>query len=80
MSVYDITYKTLGHTHHRNGTAAQKGERIPTKKEKEFEKNYLLNLPSIHPEKSLDTHEKCYPKKFEKLEPGPMRYKKFHVN
>ena len=32
MSVYDVTYKTIGHTHPGNSTAAGMGEYNPTKK------------------------------------------------
>ena len=63
LSVYRVTYKNLGHTHPGNGTAAEKGEYRPTQKYMEPERNSLSNLSSIHPEKSLDTHEIFYPEK-----------------
>ena len=40
MSVYDITYKTLGHTYPGIYTAAEMGENIPPKKGMELERGY----------------------------------------
>ena len=50
LSVYDITYKTLDHTHPVIVTESEKGKYIPTKKDMEFESNSLLNLSIIYPE------------------------------
>ena len=49
MPVYDITYKTLGHTHPGISTAAKMGEYTPPKKGMELGSNALGNLSSIHP-------------------------------
>ena len=61
MSVYDITYKTLVHTHPVIYIAAQMGEYSATKKVMELERNYLLTLQSINPEISLETHKILHP-------------------
>ena len=50
LSVYSVTYKNLSHTHPGNGTAAEKGEYIPTNKYTESERKYLSNISSIHSE------------------------------
>ena len=60
LSVYDITYETLGHTHPGFFTAADKGECSPTM---ELERNYVLTLPIIHTEKLYETHKIFCPKK-----------------
>ena len=49
MSVYDITYETLGHTHPRIYTILEMDEYRPPKKCMEPEWNYLGNLSSIYP-------------------------------
>ena len=57
LSVYDITYETLGHTHPVIFTVTDNAEYIPTKTDMELESNSLLTPSSIHPEKSMETHE-----------------------
>ena len=57
MPVYDVTYKTLGHTHSGIFTAVEICEYIPPKKEIELERDDLLNLSSINPEISLEIHK-----------------------
>ena len=44
MSVYDVTYKTLGHTRPIISTAAEVDEYSLPKKWLESERYYLLNL------------------------------------
>ena len=44
MSVYDVTYKTLGHTHPGFSTATDMGKYSPHNKGMELEWVYLLNL------------------------------------
>ena len=39
MSIYDVTYKTLGHTYPGISTIAKMGENSPPKKRKELEKD-----------------------------------------
>ena len=63
LSVYDITYNTLGYTHPGIVTTTEKGEYIPSKKRMELERNFSLTLSSIHPEISLETQEIFYPEK-----------------
>ena len=48
MPVYDVTYKTLGHTQPEISTAADMGEYIPPKKGMELESNLSLTLSSIN--------------------------------
>ena len=57
MSVYDFTYKNLGHTHTGTSTAAEMGEYSPHKKGMELERDYLLTLSSINLLISLENHE-----------------------
>ena len=57
MSVYDVTYETLGPTHPVICTSEYMGEYSPPKKGMELERYSLLNLSSINPERSLDTHK-----------------------
>ena len=61
ISVYEIIYKTIGHTHSRIFTMEEKGEYTPTKEGIETEMNLSSNLSSIHPEISLDTKERFHP-------------------
>ena len=61
MSVYDVTYKTLGHTHPVISTAADMGEYSPPNKWMELERYSLLNLSSINPEILLETHKIFHP-------------------
>ena len=61
MSVYDVTYKNLGHTHPGISTAEDMGEYIPPKKGMELERDSLLTLSSINPEISLETHKIFHP-------------------
>ena len=56
MSVYDVTYETLGHTHPVICTSAYMGEYIPPNKGVELERYYLLTLSGINLEISLETH------------------------
>ena len=63
LSVYDITYETLCHKHPVIVTAEDKGEYIPTNKDMWLERNSLLTLSVIHPEKSLWTHERFHTEK-----------------
>ena len=51
MSVYDVTNKTIGHTHPVIYTAADMGEYSPPKKGMELEMNLSLKLSSINPER-----------------------------
>ena len=60
-SVYDITYKTLGHIYPGIDTESWEGEYIPYKKEMESERNFSVSLSSICPGKSLNTHQSFYP-------------------
>ena len=48
LSVYDTTYRALGHTHPVTVTAAENSWYIPPKKGMKLENNDLLTLPSIH--------------------------------
>ena len=57
MSLYDITYKNLGRTQPLIFTALEMGEYRTQKKRIKLECNFPLNLSSIHPEISLDTHK-----------------------
>ena len=61
MSVYDVTYETLGHTHSGIYTEADMGEYSPPKKGMESERGYLLTLSIINPERSLETHRIFHP-------------------
>ena len=56
LSVYDITYDTLYHTHPEIVTAAEKGEYIQTKIYMKLERNSSLTLSCTHPETLLETH------------------------
>ena len=49
MSVYEITYKYLGHTHLVIVTASKKGEYTPAKEMMESERILSLKLSIIHP-------------------------------
>ena len=64
MLVYEITYETLDHKHPVIITEADKVKYIPTKKYREFDRNYLLNLSSNHPETLLEAHERFHPEKY----------------
>ena len=55
MSVYFVTYETLGHTHPRISTAAEMVEYSPSKKGMELESNLSFTL-SIIKERSLEPH------------------------
>ena len=57
MPVYDVIYKTLGHTHPGIYTAAEMGEYIQPNKGVELEMNLSLTLSIINPEISLETHK-----------------------
>ena len=57
MSVYDVTYKTLGNTHPGISTPEDMGKNSPPKKGVEMERDPLLTLSSINPERSLETHK-----------------------
>ena len=48
MPFYEVTYKTLGHTHPGISTASEMVEYIPSKKGVELERYLLLNLSIIH--------------------------------
>ena len=63
MSVYDITYKTLGHTNPGIYTAEDMGEYTPPKKMMELGKK-SLDLSSTNPEVSLETHKIFHPEKY----------------
>ena len=63
LSVYDMTYKALGRTCTGIFILSDKDEYNPPNKDMELERNYLLTLSSIHPEKSLETHEIFHPEK-----------------
>ena len=60
MSVYEVTYETLGHKHPGISTAADMGWYSLTKKGMELERDYLLTLSIINPEISLDIHKIFY--------------------
>ena len=49
MSVYDVTYKTLGHTNLIIYTAVDVVEYIPYKQGVYLERNFSLTLSSINP-------------------------------
>ena len=57
MSVYDVTYETLGHTHPVISTAAEMGENGPLKKGMQLKSDSLLTLSGINLEISLETHK-----------------------
>ena len=61
MSVYEVTYKTLGLTHPGNSTAADMGEYILPNKGMEWESYFSLTLSIINSERSLETHKIFYP-------------------
>ena len=63
LSVYDITYKTLGHINSRINAEADNGEYIPPKKGMELENNFSSILSSINNERTLETHEIFHPEK-----------------
>ena len=63
MSVYDVAYKKLGHTHPVISNATKMGEHSPHKKEVELERDYSLILSIINPERSLETHKIFHPEK-----------------
>ena len=60
IPVYEGTYKTLGHKHPVIYTAADMGEYSSPKKYMELERDYLLTLSGINPERSLETHKIFY--------------------
>ena len=51
MSVYDVTYKTLGHTQPVISNASKMGEYSMPKKRMKPERNLSLNLSSINTER-----------------------------
>ena len=57
MSVYEITYKTIGQTHHVIYTAEEMGEYSPPKKGMEVERNLSLTLSIINTKILLETHK-----------------------
>ena len=61
MSVYNVTYKTLGHTHPRISTAEEMGSYSPPKKGMESERNFSLTPSSFNLEIELDTHRIFHP-------------------
>ena len=61
MSVYYVTYETLGHTHPVISTAEEMGEYSLPKKGTKLENNFSLTLSGINPEISLQTHRIFYP-------------------
>ena len=63
MSVYDVTYETLGHKHPRISTTADMDEYIPPKKGMELDRDSLLTLSSINLERSLKIHRIFHPEK-----------------
>ena len=63
MSVQDITYETLGHTHPGFYTSAEMGECISHNKEMELESNISLILSSINLERLWDTHKRVHTEK-----------------
>ena len=48
MSVYDVTYETLGHTHTVISIASDMGEYIPPKKGMELKRNFALTISSTN--------------------------------
>ena len=60
MSVYDVTYKTLGHTHPGIFTSAEMGQHSPYKKGMELERNFSFTPSSIK-ERSLEPHKIFHP-------------------
>ena len=64
MSVYDVTYKTLSHTHPGISTSAYMEEYSPPNKGMEPERNFSLSLSSINPEISLKTHKIFHPENY----------------
>ena len=63
MSVYDVTYETIGHTHPVISTAAEMGEYITPKKGMEPERNLSSIVSIINPERSLEIHKIFHPEK-----------------
>ena len=61
MSVYDVIYETLGHTHPGISTVKDMGEYSTPKKIIELERDSLWNLSTINPEISLETHKIFHP-------------------
>ena len=61
MSVYDVTYETLGHTHPEISTAEDMGEYSPPNKGIYLERDSLLTLSSINMVISLETHKIFHP-------------------
>ena len=57
MSIFDVIYKTLGHTHTGIYTAEDMGEYVSPRIGMELKRSYLSTLPSINIERSLETHK-----------------------
>ena len=64
MSVYDVTYETLGHTHPVISTVSATGEYSLPKKGMEHERDALLTLSGIKLERSLDNHKIFHPENY----------------
>ena len=64
MSVYDVTYETLGHTHSVITTAEDMVEYRPPNNGMESESNFSLTLSSINPEILLEIHKRFNPKNY----------------
>ena len=63
MSVHDITYKNIGHTHPGTVIIVEKVGYNPPNEGVESERNLSLTLSSFHSEKPLETHEIFHPEK-----------------
>ena len=75
MSVYDVTYKTLGRTYPVIYTAVEMGWYSPSNKWTELERNFSLTLSSINPERSLENHKIFHPRKLLKKQDVVIWYK-----
>ena len=60
MSVYDVTYETIGHTYPVIYTAAEMGEYSPSKKGMKLERNFSFTLSSISTENHWETRTWSY--------------------
>ena len=80
MSVQDITYETLGHTHPVISTASDLGKCSLPKKGMKLERNFSLTLSSIDPDISLQTHKYFALKIIEKPRHGHIRQIQCHIH
>ena len=64
LSVYDVTYETLSNTHPEISTSAYMGEYSPPKKGTELERDSLLTLSGINPERSLEAYKISHPENY----------------